>query len=201
MVVLDDNTEESYRFMWKNGSDVGVADIKRGKKCWLKDKGLFEIYANSKIPEMETINLETYTGVYEQYYDGGVVRMKIDYVKGTVEGRVRKYYPNGRLQCDTEYKCNEKHGTETGYFKNGRQEYVTDWKHDKKDGRHITYYDVRNPRICRIGAYRNDERDGIWMCFNPNGSKKAFGSYRSDIKEGVWQYNHSNGRFQCELWH
>ncbi|MBL0317041.1 MAG: hypothetical protein IPP69_15280 [Flavobacteriales bacterium] len=53
-----------------------------------------------------------------------------------------------------------------------------------------------NATVSAFGELQNNQPEGYWRYFSPNGNLSAEGNYAQGKKTGVWKYYHENGRLK-----
>lgn len=87
-----------------------------------------------------------FTGKWITYFVNGQKSTEIDYKDGEYNGMYTSFYSNGQKSYEQHYVNGVIQGPDQGWHENGRQSYT--------------------------GQYANDRQDGLWIWWNPDGTKQ-----------------------------
>ena len=71
---------------------------------------------------------EPFTGVGEEYYENGQLRVRFNYKAGELDGLCEWYYENGQLNERANYKARLYDGLVEDYFENGQLKSKVNYK-------------------------------------------------------------------------
>lgn len=74
-------------------------------------------------------------GLYEEFYKGGIIKVRADYKYGFRNGRYIAWYENGKLMHDAEYQNGKQHGIHKQYDSKGNLLYKDTYEHGEKTNR------------------------------------------------------------------
>src|SRR5690606_37112745 len=108
--------------------------------------------------------------VMEEYYEGGVLKMKGDSREGVKTGSWYFFYPNGEVSAVEHYEEGELHGE-------------------------AVYYDTRGNVLAKENWLNGLQEDSSEY-FYPNGKLEKAGVFKNGLYEGKWSFYHENGRLR-----
>jgi antitoxin component YwqK of YwqJK toxin-antitoxin module len=189
------NGSVSSEGMFKNGKPEGfwktyyVTGIKRseGKYSNFKLDSIW-IFFDQAGDTLEKISylFDKKNGYYFKYKkdisEGSYIWSKELYAGGRKEGTGYFYFPDGRIQQTISYNAGKREGLSKEY---------------DKDGNVITLMEYSNDfLVSRVKINRTDPdglKQGQWMDFYPNGSKKSEKTYRDDQLHGYYKEYDARG--------
>jgi thiol-disulfide isomerase/thioredoxin len=116
--------------------------------------------------------------------------MSLD-VKGIRKfGTFKYYFQNGNLQAEINYANGNKHGVEKQYNEKGILTKLITWVNDVREGPHK---DIDEEGGSFEGFYKNNEYDGTWKGFYPNGKPKSENIWENGRLKEIKFYNDPNG--------
>lgn len=113
---------------------------------------------------------ELATGIIEEYYESGQIKIRHSVVSGKVEG----------LWVE--------------WFETGIPRYIAEWKQGKGHGQWIYFHE--NGQISARETVRDDIWHGISESWYANGQKKSEGHHQEGSKHGVWKQWASDGSLE-----
>lgn len=158
-----------------------------------------------------------FTGLCKTYYDDKKVKEEFNLNEGVINGEFKSFYENGNSKEKIHYKNGEKTGELEEYYQNGKLKFqvtkeptkqllIYRWYYDKgnpkkleskqidtneSSGPYKEWYD--NGQLAKSGADKSDyEREGEWLQFYKDGSKKEEAEY-IDGKYKLKNYWNENG--------
>lgn len=84
-------------------------------------------------------------------------------------GKWVTYFVNGQKATEIEYKDGEYNGTYTSFYANGQKSYEQHYVNGVIQGRDQGWHE--NGQQSYTGQYVNDRQDGLWIWWNPDGTK------------------------------
>src|SRR3972149_6540083 len=85
--------------------------------------------------------------------------------------------------------------TDTVFYKSGKIQTITIKKDDKTisktHGKHILNFEDGKPQL--TGSYQDNQKDGLWTEYFPNGSKKSEVNYKEGARTGKCVYWNKDG--------
>jgi len=172
------------------------------------------------------------TGPWEEFWKAGEIRAKGNYAEGLREGNWLFYARDGGLEQEGGFRRGRWHGPWKWYYENGEIHRSERYRNGREDGAFIERSEngdtlaygvyerglkqgkwiehVNDDR--RLGAYLDDEREGLWVHldaegkvnfegefvlgipsgehveFWPNGARAVVGRYKGGLRQGNWRY-------------
>jgi antitoxin component YwqK of YwqJK toxin-antitoxin module len=175
-----------------------------------------EYHPNKKMRYEGQFNHGIQFGLFNHYYDNGVMKGSFNYFNDGQNASAHLYHPNGKRMAQGNYKnqkkdslwiyyhisgyqiaeefyhMGEKHGTAKVFFEDGAILEESNWKNGKQDGVwKENYYQSRKPKF--IINYKDGLRDGETQFFYESGSIKGSGFYKKSHRDGSWTYYKEDG--------
>lgn len=85
-------------------------------------------------------------------------------------GKWITYFVNGQKATEIDYKDGEYNGTYTSFYSNGRKSYEQHYANGVIQGPDQGWHE--NGQQSYAGQYVNDRQDGLWIWWNPDGTKQ-----------------------------
>ena len=108
---------------------------------------------------------------------------------------VESTYDNGNPKVVKYYKKNNgelKLVKEVVYYDNKTPKLEGAYKDDQREGMWKAWYN--NGKLWSEGAYKDGKRNGLGITYHPNGQKYIEGMYKDDIRVGKWMFYDTTGR-------
>lgn len=215
-----------WKVYYKNGQIKQKANYKYGKLDGLQ----YYYYPNGLLKQTQNYTNDTIEGIVKLYSESGFLSETIQYSKGLKNGeyvkfnhkkdtvikgafennlktsvwiyydddgfvKKREHYKIGKLTDDRVffYKSGDlrkkitlpPYPIQYTYDKAGNTVSILELKDNEANGSYIEFYP--NGNIKTIGQYLNNNRTGIWKKYYPNGSIKQIGQYQNNREKGVWK--------------
>jgi len=116
-----------------------------------------------------------FTGKYKEYYSDGILRLEIEMVNGTKNGKGVLYFENGNIQEVYSYKENKMDGLWLTYNEKNIKTAEANYLNDKKDGSWKIWDE--NGNLIYEMLYKNGEKTGTWIKHNEKGEEIARKTY------------------------
>jgi len=116
-----------------------------------------------------------FTGKYKEYYSDGILKLEIEMVNGTKNGKGVLYFKNGNIQDVYSYKQNKMDGLWLTYNEKSIKTAEANYLNDKKDGSWKIWDE--NGNLIYEMLYKNGEKTGIWIKHNDKGEEIARKTY------------------------
>lgn len=114
-------------------------------------------------------------GLFQRFYDNGVVAEEAMYKNDTLDG-VRKYfYPSGITETLENYKNGVLHGVFQKFYDNGILQVEQSFENGAMQGISLAYYP--NGVLREKVTIKNNEEEGPFTEYYPNGQLQAQGTY------------------------
>ena len=175
-----------WKSYWRNGN------LKtEGNRRNFKLDSLWVFYNREGLKTAEiTYKLGIKEGPSRSFKEGNLVKIT-PYQNDLVEGTEQYFYPSGKLKKEVPYQKGKSSGTGFVYA--------------QEDQRIITLLTYKNNQLVRKQDInqidQQNQKQGLWMEFYPNGVIKVEGPYVNDLKNGYWKYYQSNGNLiRVEKW-
>lgn len=189
------NGSVSSEGMFKNGKPEGfwktyyVTGIKRSEGRYTNFKldsiWIFYDQAGDTIEKISYL-FDRKNGYYYKYKKdisaGSYIWSKELYAGGRKEGTGYFYFPDGKIQQTISYNAGKREGLSKEYDKDGNVITLMEYSND---------FLVSRVKINRIDP--NGLKQGQWMEFYPNGSKKSEKTYRDDQLHGYYKEYDARG--------
>ena len=157
-------------------------------------------------------------GIWNFYYETGVLKMKGPFLKNKSDGYWKYYFENENLKMEGNLTENKKEGQWVYYHENGKVKSIGDYKHGIKQGAWVynhedgefkaqaeyehgkgTYYEFyNNGKIKMTGPIENEKSNGQWSYYRKDGSIESEGIERNGLKEGFWKFYYPSGEVKSE---
>ncbi len=174
---------------WKSYYRNGVLKAEGNRKNYKLDGPW--IFYNREGQRSSLINYKEGNkhGPSKSYLEGNL--HKIDfYQQGVQQGVSQIFYPDSILHKEIPYVDGQQFGDGFEYA---------------KDGRVITLLTFKNGALSRkqnVNRFdQQEQKQGLWVSFYKDMSRKVEGPYLNDLKNGYWKYYKSNGNLiKVEKW-
>ncbi len=135
---------------------------------------------------------EPFSGIAEDYYKNGQIRVKAHYKNGKYNGLGKVWYENGQMKLDGHFKDGEMDGLQKEWYENGQIKYEKYYIDGKKDGFYKGWYE--NGQIKYEKYYIDDKIDGPATTWWENGQIQAKSHFKDGIPKGEGKLWDRNGR-------
>ena len=85
-------------------------------------------------------NSKAFSGIINEHYDDGKVKMEIAVLNGFKEGIFKQFHTNGNLQTQSTFVKGEIHGKFTSYHLNENQQIVTFYNNNHRHGSSLNMF-------------------------------------------------------------
>lgn len=157
--------------------------------------GVWEFFYETGVLKMRGILFKGMNyGLWEYYFENGKKSMEgIIYGKKR-EGEWKMYYENGELRETGEYSNNQRSGIWKFYFEDGVLKGSCEYENDF--GKHIEYY--HSGKVLGTGPKTGTTNTGHWRYFQEDGSLQAEGNFIKGRKHGTWYTYYPSGKIASE---
>jgi len=186
-LVLNENYAESLQFLKDfEREKQRIADSKPTTKETFHSNGQLHQRINYQ-PKSDGGLIE---GLYEEYYDSGVLKVKANYKDGKLDGSYEEYYFRGEIKVKANYKSDKLDGPFKRYYISGKPRLKTFYRNGNKDGleENFDYESVERT------TYKNGVKDGLYEFICDNGQLKVRTTYRNGLRHGKIEEYYCNGQ-------
>lgn len=186
-LVLNENYAESLQFLKDfEREKQRIADSKPTTKETFHSNGQLHQRINYQ-PKSDGGLIE---GLYEEYYDSGVLKVKANYKDGKLDGSYEEYYFRGEIKVKANYKSDKLDGPFKRYYITGKPLLKTFYRNGNKDGleENFDYESVERT------TYKNGVKDGLYEFICDNGQLKVRTTYRNGLRHGKIEEYYCNGQ-------
>jgi len=119
--------------------------------------------------EEDTFNIYPFNKIYQKYcyYFNGLIKEKINYLKGKKEGEWNYFYDNGQISIKSNYLNGQLNGEVIEYFENGHIKSKGNHKNALENGAFMEYFE--NGQIRIKSNYLNGQLNGFLIGYFENG--------------------------------
>lgn len=117
-------------------------------------------------------------GLYQEFYQNGMLKQKVFFIDDQAEDTTFTYYPNGKLEEFQIFSKGQKEGCWKKFNKEGMMYSAINFKNDRFDGESSTYT-YRTGRLKERYHFKNGVKDGKQETFYNNGRLESV-TYFSD---------------------
>jgi len=186
-LVLNENYAESLQFLKDfEREKQRIADSKPTTKETFHSNGQLHQRINYQ-PKSDGGLVD---GLYEKYYDSGVLEVKANYKDGKLDGSYEEYYFRGEIKVKANYKSDKLDGPFKRYYISGKPRLKTFYRNGNKDGleENFDYESVERT------TYKNGVKDGLYEFICDNGQLKVRTTYRNGLRHGKIEEYYCNGQ-------
>ena len=193
----------SWKWYYNNGEVKEIITYKNGKS---EGKNLL-FFENGKKYIESNVKNDDFDGEYNAYSEDGALLEKKFYKNGKLDGSYESYFPLGSTikEFDVPYKKGEVEGDAIEYYATGEIYLTTPFIQTKRNGVEKKY-NTLNKLISEIG-YKENELDGVYKRFYPNGNVWEEGASVGGYFNGPWKiyypdssinedFTYNNGKIQ-----
>jgi antitoxin component YwqK of YwqJK toxin-antitoxin module len=153
-------------------------------------------YPNGYLKEIEVFDDAEPVDTNYSYYDNGLLRLKLLYKDGKIDGEV-KLYRNGILYRTLPYTAGElKEGLLKEYHSIGTVDFSYNLKDGKSHGPFKSYFD--SGEIYREGNFEEGDLDGERITYFRNGKISIKENYEAGLNQGKYLSYYQNEQLQAE---
>jgi antitoxin component YwqK of YwqJK toxin-antitoxin module len=196
-LVLNENYAESLQFLKDfEREKQRIADSKPTTKETFHSNGQLHQRINYQ-PKSDGGLVD---GLYEKYYDSGVLEVKANYKDGKLDGYYEDYYDGGEIRIKANYKDGKFDGPYEKYCKVGKLVYKSNYKNGELDGIEERYIScLNNDEVIRT-SYKNGVKDGLYEHICWLGRLEYSVNYKNGVKQGPFeQYYGSDCKGQLQF--
>jgi antitoxin component YwqK of YwqJK toxin-antitoxin module len=122
-------------------------------------------------------------GLFQRFYEDGVVAEEAMYQNDTLHGTQKFFYPTGKLEREQNFNHGVDHGPYKKYYENGQLEISYQFVNGAIEGESIRYYP--NGKVMEVVAIVHNEENGPFKEYYDTGILKAEGNYIYEDEEAV----------------
>jgi len=186
-LVLNENYAESLQFLKDfEREKQRIADSKPTTKETFHSNGQLHQRINYQ-PKSDGGLIE---GLYEEYYDSGVLKVKANYKDGKLDGSYEEYYFRGEIKVKANYKSDKLDGPFKRYYITGKPLLKTFYRNGNKDG----LEEIFDYESVERTTYKNGVKDGLYEFICDNGQLKVRTTYRNGLRHGKIEEYYCNGQ-------
>ncbi|TVR42035.1 MAG: toxin-antitoxin system YwqK family antitoxin [Cryomorphaceae bacterium] len=118
--------------------------------------------------------------------------------RGRKQGEWVMKTPEGKLVYEGTFVDDKPVGLFKRYYEDGSLKAEMDHRSDAVVYARL-FYEGKNPVLMAEGKYLNQQKDSVWISYDPSGQRKALDTYRKGIQEGRAVVYHINGEISEEV--
>jgi len=135
-------------------------------------------------------------GIYNEYYDSGVLRSTLSVSNNNLNGVCKFYYETGILRREGTFVNGKEEGTSKLYNNTGNIEGVSEYKNGKKNG--ITKLFYKSGNIKAILQYKDGKVKGIQKTFYKSGQKQTIVNFSNGVRNGPIEEYYESGKLMMK---
>lgn len=136
-------------------------------------------------------------GLYTSYHKNGQQKMIVNYIKGKKEGTGQIYTEAGKLRETAEFKNGQLNGLRHLYNDSTKQIIIVEnYKNNNFEGEYLSYHPNGKPK--QKGQYVNNKMSGLWNYYYLNGNIKETVNFKNNVEDGPYKAYHQNGQLKAE---
>lgn len=140
-----------------------------------------------------------FSGECKTYYGDNAIKEVFCLENGVIHGEFRSFYENGKAKEQIQYSQGVQTGERVEYYENGNKKYTIRKDPVVQQFEHLWYYENGNPRKLEHKKADKDERMGEYKEWYENGQLAKAGSYISAYeRDGSWLEFHEDGSKKLE---
>lgn len=160
-----------------------------------------EIFPNGKLKAKwtERTNADgtaTKHGVFENFYDNGQMKSRVEYVEGKENGMMTTWQNDGKLISTLSYKDGQLHGICTYFNTDGVKMSSGTYRDGKENGVFTLFYP--SGKIQAKTTWKDGKQDGAYEVWWENGKRAKLGQSKDGMVEGHWKVWDSTGMLTLE---
>jgi antitoxin component YwqK of YwqJK toxin-antitoxin module len=166
-------------------------------------------HPDQKVKEIFILEKGVIDGAFKSFYENGNLKEQIQFLKGEPTGERMEYYENGNKKSSVRKDINKNWFEYLWYHENGNPKKLEHKQSDNNErvGEYKEWYS--NGQLAEAGTYISTyEREGSWLEYYKDGSKKLDAEYRNEeclihnywnehgeqiLKDGTGLYIHKIG--------
>ncbi|NRT14664.1 antitoxin component YwqK of YwqJK toxin-antitoxin module [Flavobacterium sp. 28A] len=178
-------------YIRKNPNEICLDE--EGNEFDLNFSGELKTYhSNKNIKELIPLEKGVISGTFKSHFENGQLNEEIHYLKGEQTGERIEYYENGNKKYIITKNLSKNQFEHSLYYENGNQKKIEHKQLDKDEriGEYKEWHE--NKQLAESGKYISDyERDGSWLKFHKNGSKKLEAEFKNGelLLHNFWDEN------------
>ena len=176
------------KYIRKNPNEICVDE--KGEEFDMKFTGECKtFYSVDKVKESFLLENGIINGEFISFYESGKTKDKIQYLKGEQTGERAEYYENGNIKYTIQKELQLNQFKHYSYYENGHPKKLEHklLNKDEKIGEYKEWYE--NGQLAEMGTYVSaHERDGKWLEFYNDGSKKLEAEFKNGdfVLQNCW---------------
>ncbi len=135
-------------------------------------------------------------GVFQNYYDNGQLKSRVEYLDGRENGLMTTWQNDGKLISTLSYKDGLLDGICTYYDSDGRRMSSGTYRQGKEDGVFTLFYP--SGRIQGKTTWKDGVQHGRYEVWWENGKMAKLGQTKDGLVDGHWKVWDSTGRLTLE---
>lgn len=136
-------------------------------------------------------------GIYTSFHKNGNTQMLVNYIKGKKDGIGQIYETTGQLKETAEFKNGQLNGLRKLYNDStGQLIIVENYVNDNFEGEYLSYHP--NGNLKQKGKYVNNTMSGLWTYYYPSGNLKEEVNFKRNVEDGPYKAYHENGQLKAE---
>lgn len=167
------------KYIRKNPNEICLDE--EGKEFDMKFSGECKtFYSENAIKEIFYLENGVISGEFKSFYESGKIKEQIQYSKGEQTGERVEFYENGNKKYSIRKDAILIQVEHYWYYENGKPKKLEHKLLDKDEriGEYKEWYD--NGQLAETGIYVSaHERDGKWLEFHSDGSKKLEAEFKN----------------------
>ena len=183
--------------------DLKFIDEKEDENIlWFSSLEIDTEHSDIRIEESKEEDLKNDS--HKEYYYDNKLKCEGELIKGKKEGLWKLFKIDGKLDSEVIYKEDEPYdGVWRFYDGSGKLYLQQSFKKGEKEGPFKINY-TQSSIDCdytvekQEGNYKNDNKHGVWKCYNENETLVWEGNFENDKKNGKCQQYHINGKLMIE---
>lgn len=140
-----------------------------------------------------------YSGECKTFYSDNSLKEVFNLENGIINGEFKSFYENRELKEQIQYSKGEQTGERVEYYENGNKKYSVRKDSALKQFEHYWYYENGKPKKLEHKLLDKDERIGEYKEWYDNGQLAETGNYVSAYeRDGKWLEFHKDGSKKLE---
>lgn len=135
-------------------------------------------------------------GVFQNYYDNGQLKSRVEYVDGRENGLMTTWQNDGKLISTLSYKDGLLDGICTYYDTDGRKMSSGTYRRGKEDGVFTLFYP--SGKIQGKTSWKDGVQHGPYEVWWENGQMAKLGQTKDGLVDGHWKVWDSTGKLSLE---
>jgi antitoxin component YwqK of YwqJK toxin-antitoxin module len=134
-----------------------------------------------------------------EWFENGIVRMRMSFVNGFRHGKFSYYYDNGQMKMTGKYEKDVLQGEFNSFYRSGNPQYTYFYTDGVKNGLSTTYFDQKGGQSFDNVNHKEQEvrvvngiPDGIMRSWYPAGNPRKVIEYSMGVRNGVYKAWHIN---------